>query len=103
AGVTVTASDPGLFAVVQTSDYLVIYCTGLGPTRASGDLNVTTVVPTVYLGSTAVAPTFSGLAPGFVGLYQVNVQLPPGIARGAMPVTVTSGQKYSNAFQFTVQ
>uniref|UniRef100_Q01WR6 IPT/TIG domain-containing protein n=1 Tax=Solibacter usitatus (strain Ellin6076) TaxID=234267 RepID=Q01WR6_SOLUE len=103
AGVTVTAADPGIFAIVQTGDYLVIYGTGLGPTRASGDFIVTTVQPTVYLGSTPVAPAFSGLTPGFVGLYQVNVQLPPGLVRGAMPVTITSGQKYSNAYQFTVQ
>ncbi len=103
ARVTVSAADPGIFAIVQTADYLVIYCTGLGPTTASGDLNVTSVVPSVYLGSTPVAPVFSGLTPGFVGLYQVNVQLPAGTPRGAIPVTVTSGQKYSNAFSFTVQ
>ena len=103
ARVTVTAADPGIFAIVQTGDYLVIYCTGLGPTRASGDFIVTTIQPTVYLGSIPVAPAFSGLAPGFVGLYQVNVQLPPSLSRGPLPVTVTSGQKYSNAFSFTVQ
>jgi uncharacterized protein (TIGR03437 family) len=103
ARVTITAADPGIFAIVQTGDYLVIYCTGLGPTRASGDFIVTTAQPTVYLGSAPIAPAFSGLAPGFVGLYQVNVQLPPSLSRGPMPVTLTSGQKYSNAFQFTVQ
>jgi uncharacterized protein (TIGR03437 family) len=36
--------------------------------------------------------TFAGLAPGFVGLYQINVQAPAGLPTGNQPVqTVTFG------------
>ena len=87
----------------QGGDYLVIYCTGLGPTHSSGSFSVTSVVPAVYLGATALTPAFSGLAPGFTGLYQINVQLPDGLAPGTLPVIVTSGQQYSNTVPVTLQ
>jgi uncharacterized protein (TIGR03437 family) len=103
ARVTVTAADPGIFAIVPGGGYLVVYCTGLGPTRRSGGFNVTTVVPAVYVGATALTPAFSGLAPGFTGLYQINVQLPDGLAPGTLPVIVTSGQQYSNTVPVTLQ
>ena len=34
------------------------------------------------IGGLAAAVQFAGLAPGYVGLYQVNVQIPSGIAPG---------------------
>jgi uncharacterized protein (TIGR03437 family) len=117
-GVTVTGSDPGIFpgavvhagtvtsadsAPVKAGDYIEIYCTGLGPTRASGGLSVTAVTPVVYIGSTPVTPSYSGLAPGFVGLYQVDVQVPAGLAPGRLPLLLTTGQKYSNPVNITVQ
>ncbi len=104
ARVTVTATDPGIFpgAVIQAGGYLEIYCTGLGPTRASGGLNVTTVTPVVYLGSTPLTPVFSGLAPGFMGLYQVNVLVPAGLTPGSLPVVIASGQTYSNEVRISV-
>jgi uncharacterized protein (TIGR03437 family) len=60
-------------------------------------------VPAVYVGATALTPAFSGLAPGFTGLYQINVQLPDGLAPGTLPVIVTSGQQYSNTVPVTLQ
>jgi uncharacterized protein (TIGR03437 family) len=102
APVTLTATDPGIFAVRQNAGFLEIYATGLGPTQAVGSYNVTTTTPVVFVGSTALTPAFSGLAPGFTGLYQVNVQLPPSAA-GTVPVSVTSGQTYSNEIRVTLQ
>src|ERR1035438_6456703 len=64
AGTLVSA----LTTPVHAGDYIEIYCTGLGPTRISNGLSLTSVTPTVYLGATAVTPSYSGLAPGFVGL-----------------------------------
>lgn len=70
---------------VKPGGYLLIFATGLGavsPTIASGqpaptDPPATTASkPTVLLSARPVTVTFSGLAPGFVGLYQVNVQVP---------------------------
>jgi len=40
---------------------------------------------------------FAGLTPGFIGLYQVNVQIPEGVTAGsAVPLVVTSGGVPSN-------
>ncbi len=67
--------------------YLSIYCTGLGSVSnqpATGTaapaspLAVTTTTPTVTIGGVAAQVSFSGLTPGTVGLYQVNVQVPVG-------------------------
>jgi uncharacterized protein (TIGR03437 family) len=88
---------------VRGGDFIEIYCTGLGPTRTSGGLSRTVTTPVVYFGSVAASPSFSGLAPGFVGLYQVNVQVPSGLAGGTVPLLVTSGNAYSNEVKITVQ
>lgn len=72
-------------------DALVIYCAGLGvvtPTIAAGSaapvspLSKTTDTPTVTIGDQSAQVQFSGLAPGFAGLYQVNVLVPSGITPG---------------------
>jgi uncharacterized protein (TIGR03437 family) len=34
---------------------------------------------------------YSGLAPGFTGLYQFNIVVPATIASGAVPLTFTAG------------
>jgi uncharacterized protein (TIGR03437 family) len=99
AGTLVSA----LTTPVHAGDYIEIYCTGLGPTRSSDGLSVTSVTPTVYLGATAVTPSYSGLAPGFVGLYQVDVEIPAGLPTGTLPLVITSGNTYSNEVKIAVQ
>jgi uncharacterized protein (TIGR03437 family) len=48
--------------------------------------------------------SFSGLAPGFVGLYQVNVLVPADVAAGsAVPVTISIGGATSNTATIVVQ
>jgi uncharacterized protein (TIGR03437 family) len=117
--IDVAAVEPGIFsgAVVHADsgasaltvpvgagDYIAIYCTGLGSTQtASNGLSVTIVTPTVYLGATAVTPSYSGLAPGFPGLYQVDARIPAGLPSGTLPVVITSGAAYSNAVNIEVQ
>ena len=34
---------------------------------------------------------FAGLAPGYVGLYQVNITVPPGTSKGSPPFVLTVG------------
>jgi uncharacterized protein (TIGR03437 family) len=99
AGTTVSA----LTTPVHAGDYIEIYGTGLGPTRISGSLSLTTLQPTVYIGATPVSAAFSGLAPGFVGLYQVDVQIPAGLPLGTLPLAITSGSTYSNTVNIAVQ
>jgi uncharacterized protein (TIGR03437 family) len=102
----VVHADTGASALttpVRAGDFISIYCTGLGPTREDlRGLSITTVTPAVYIGATAVTPSYSGLS-GFVGLYQVNVQIPPGLPSGTLPLVITSGSTYSNEVKIAVQ
>ena len=49
-------------------------------------------------------PSYCGLTPGSVGLYQVNVSVPPGTPKGsAVPVYLTIGTANSNSVAIAVQ
>lgn len=97
-------------------EYITIYCTGLGAVtnqpgsgqKASDNpLSATNATPTVTIGGVAAPQTdgfFSGLAPGFVGLYQVNVQVPQNSPTGdAVPLTLSIGGVSSNTVTIAVQ
>jgi len=72
----------------KAGDVVVVYCTGLGATNpavrsgeaapASPLAKVVTPVQLTIGGQPAVVH-YAGLTPGFVGLYQVNVQIPAGL------------------------
>jgi virginiamycin B lyase len=97
-----------------TGDVLTIFCSGLGAvtnTPASGAVagsgtslsNVQAGVSVTIGGQTAPV-LFAGLAPGFVGLYQVNVTVPAGVASGnAVPVIVSTASLTSNTATIAVQ
>jgi uncharacterized protein (TIGR03437 family) len=82
---------------------VLLFANGLGPVThapASGDpavgganLSHTTTDPTVFIGNAKADLLFSGLAPGFTGLYQINVTVPTTIAAGTQPVTLSIGGK----------
>ena len=83
-----------------------LYVNGLGPVNNqpnSGDpapsdpahLATTTTTPVVTIGGQKATVQFAGLAPGFVGLYQVNVYVPTGIGTGNQPITIAIGGKTS--------
>ena len=56
---------------------IVVFATGLGSvTRQSNGLSTTTRPVTALLNGRELNPFFSGLAPGFIGLYQLNVTIP---------------------------
>jgi uncharacterized protein (TIGR03437 family) len=92
---------------------LQIYCTGLGAVSnqpASGSpppsdrLSSTTVTPFVTVGGAPAQVLFSGLAPGSVGEYQVNVLAPAAASRGpAMPVIMFVGDGVSNLVNIAVE
>jgi len=92
----VTLSNP-----VHAGDELVIYATGLGqvaPNVKAGNpgpskpLALTMVKPTVTLGSATLPVHYSGLAPGFVGVYQINVGVPIHPETGfGLPLTISQG------------
>jgi uncharacterized protein (TIGR03437 family) len=93
-------------------DWVAILCTGLGPvtnqpaTGAPAPFNPlawTTTAPTVSIGGVAANLNFYGLAPGKVGVYQVNAQVPPATAAGSTLVTISIGGMQSNTVTMAVR
>ena len=97
----------------KRGEYVTIYCSGLGdvtnrpPSGAaasSNPLSVTLAAPTVMIGGRPALVTFSGLAPGFVGLYQINAQVPADAPVGErVPLSVTQAGAQSNTVVIAVQ
>jgi len=129
--VPVLTAAPGLFmlpsgrAVVQNSDFtlngpgnpvkaggtIIAYLTGSGPVSpavASGapapasPLSVVTSDKSATIGSTAATVSFAGLAPGFVGLLQMNIVVPSTLAAGDYPLTITVHGETSNSATISV-
>ncbi|MGP8247338.1 MAG: hypothetical protein ACLQVN_22845 [Bryobacteraceae bacterium] len=120
--VPVTAAAPGLFlagtapAVQNYPNYtlnssgnpvaaggaIIAYLTGTGavsPAVADGAAApastpvYTAITPTAAIGTAAAPVLFSGLAPGFVGLTQVDITVPSSLTPGSYPLVITySGQ-----------
>jgi minor extracellular serine protease Vpr len=63
---------------------------------AAGNGQETMNSPTVTIGGSKALVSFSGLAPGFVGLYQVNAQVPATLAKGNQKVTIEMAGASSN-------
>jgi uncharacterized protein (TIGR03437 family) len=98
---------------VQPGSFISIYATGLGALTNQPQTGVaavgspasqTTTIATVTVGGVAAPVSYSGLAPGFFGLYQVNARVPINTTPGdAVPVTVTIGTATSNTVTIAVQ
>lgn len=93
----------------KPSEVVLIYCTGLGAVSsppadgAAGNGQATIVTPTVTIGGTKAIVSFSGLAPGFAGLYQVNAEVPPTLKAGNQAVVIELGGASSNSVLLPVQ
>ena len=122
-----TVGSPTLGAIVDTNGVLIsganptttgavieIFCTGLGPVMnqpATGSpasltsLSQTPETPTATIGGIPATVLFSGLAPGAVGEYQVNVQVPAGLPKGSPPVplSLSIGGVNANSVMIAVQ
>jgi uncharacterized protein (TIGR03437 family) len=88
---------------VHAGDSIEIYCTGLGSTQTVGSFQTTALTPIVFIGATPVKPVYSGLSPGSVGLYQVNVQVPTGLAPGLQSLLMSVDLAHSNQVDIEVQ
>jgi uncharacterized protein (TIGR03437 family) len=104
-GALVTESSPA-----RTGEELVLFATGLGVVDqpvASGapapfsPIARTPAPPIVRVGGTSAEARFSGLSPGFVGLYQVNFVVPSGVS-GTPTVTLEMSGITSNVVRITV-
>ena len=95
---------PGAIAGVNSRrakggvDTIVIYGVGFGavnPAIPAGQIvqqtNFLVVAPQIFFGSTPATVVYSGLASGYVGLYQFNVMVPAITPSDKVPVTFTLG------------
>ena len=86
---------------IHRGDSIIIYATGMGRTNpaieagvpASADpLPTALIPPTLTLGGMALSVAFAGLAPGEVGVYQINATVPGWAPMGmAVPLIITQG------------
>jgi uncharacterized protein (TIGR03437 family) len=100
---------------VARGSYVHIFATGAGattptlqpgqPAPASGNpLIFTNVQPSVTIGGVSAQVLFSGLAPGFVGLWQIDAVVPQSVTPGsAVSLVVSAGGVTSNVVTIAVQ
>ncbi len=88
----------------QRGQAVSVYCAGLGTTVQSGTFRTTATPVTVQIDSTTVTPSFAGLLPGFVGLYQVNLTIPATLAPTSnAALTLKQAGKTSNTVPLAYQ
>ncbi len=94
----VNAASPAI-----PGETVLIYLTGMGAvsptvpdgTAGKGSPLSNSVTPSVYVAGLAATVVYSGLAPGFPGLYQINVTIPKNLAfSGNLPLAIQT----ANAF-----
>jgi len=84
--------------------YLAIFCTGLGRLKEHVPTGNRPPSPPpeaieeveVRIADRPAKVTFAGVAPGFVALYQVNVQVPDDLPTGSQPLEITVNGLTSN-------
>lgn len=131
--VPVTAVQPGLFfspttnvgamsfpadgsnaaqRAAQPGEFIELYGVGLGAVNSAPEigepasgffLGRTVLEPTVSVGGRVLTAGFSGLAPGFAGLYQINFSLPRDLLPGRYEVLVTIDGIESNVVFLDVE
>ena len=99
----------------QRWSVIQIYATGAGETDlpllpgeaapASGNpLVLTRVTPTVTIGGQTARVLFSGMAPGWVGLWQINAEIPASVTPGSsVPMSITADGVTSNSVTIAVE
>jgi uncharacterized protein (TIGR03437 family) len=94
----------------QTGSYATAYLIGSGPVApgvtdgepaGASPLSQETLTTTVTVGGKQAQILFAGMAPGFVGLVQVDFQV-PGLPSGDYPMQISIGTAQSNTPAMTV-
>jgi uncharacterized protein (TIGR03437 family) len=90
----------------HAGDIIMLYLTGMGATNPPVPtgmqaprltLSVTSIQPQVTVDGATADILFSGLTPGAVGLYQINVRIPAGARTGLLPLVVNQSGIAANA------
>jgi len=93
----VTPSHPA-----QAGETIAAFVTGLGdvfPSIVDGDAGVfgsTSNTITAFVSGTAATVAYAGLAPGLVGLYQLNVTIPSGLTAGDNYLDISGPDSYAS-------
>ena len=104
----VNAANPA-----AAGETVLVYLTGMGtvtPNVADGTAGTVTTlyksnadVGVLVAGKTATVG-FNGLAPGFPGLYQLNVTLPPTLGfSGPLPLVILTGNAYHDQVDIPIK
>jgi len=129
--VDLTATQPGIFVVngqaaalhvdftsvtpskpAAPGETIILFCTGLGtvtpvvPTGAAASATNISFTDTKFTATIAGknAPVgFSGLAPGFVALGQINLQVPNDAPSGSQDIVISGGGVSSNAAKIQIK
>jgi uncharacterized protein (TIGR03437 family) len=106
-GSVVNAANPA-----NPGETVVVYLAGMGavnPAIADGTASTSnplnrSVLPMVYIADQQANVLFSGLAPGFPGLYQLNVTIPMTISSaGNYPIGILTNNAFHDQIYITVQ
>jgi uncharacterized protein (TIGR03437 family) len=106
-GSDVTATSPA-----KPGEYVVIYLLGMGPTNPSVPSNApapsseplarVTIAPAVTLDGANTSVLYAGLTPFFVGLYQIDFQVPQNARSGDLNLVIMQGSVTANTTKLTV-
>jgi uncharacterized protein (TIGR03437 family) len=103
----VTTANPA-----KVGEIVSVYLTGMGAvtppviagTAAPSNPLSITPQPKVFIDGTEATVSYSGLAPGLAGLYQLNVKIPTGVTAGAsVGVEVDSFDSMGDFLSFNIQ
>jgi uncharacterized protein (TIGR03437 family) len=115
AGTAIIPAPAGMFPgsrPAKAGEYVELYGTGLGsvsntpPTGSPSPANPlarTLSTVKVTIGGQDATVTFAGLAPGLVGAYQIDAQVPANSSGDAVPVTVNVGGVASNSVTISIE
>jgi uncharacterized protein (TIGR03437 family) len=114
AGTTLLAAPPsGNSRPVKRGEYISIYGVGLGavsnppPPGAAAPqspLSWVTTPASVEIGGVSANVIFAGLAPGFVGVYQINAEVPTSAPVGdRVPVMVVQGSSRTPSVTIAIE
>lgn len=124
--VPVIASAPGLFTSAidfstgdnlvsaatpaHAGDWLILYAAGLGalstpiPTGGTASGPDSSAAPvTVSLGGQTLTPAYAGASPGYIGLDQINVQLPSNVTAGRANLAISINGQQSQTIPIYLQ
>jgi uncharacterized protein (TIGR03437 family) len=107
-GALITAAAPiprgGIITIYGVGNGPVSFRPGAGAAAPFSPLAQNTNTVTLSIGGITVTPLFAGLAPGFVGLNQINAVVPANAPTGsAVPVFVTASGITSNVVTMAIK